>query len=78
MSSYAVADPQKHEVIDLDTGEYLPAANLIGSDYGQVMQLRMVLLWLVRSLTISVADCGFDRYPAAARNRRRVQGRRIT
>lgn len=43
MSNYAVADPQIDEVIDVDTGEYLPAAKLIGSDYGQVMQLRMSL-----------------------------------
>lgn len=43
MSSYAVADPQIDEVIDLDTGEYLQAADLIGSDYGRVMQLRMSL-----------------------------------
>lgn len=43
MSSYAVADPQIDEVLDLETGEYLQAASLIGSDYGQLMQLRMSL-----------------------------------
>lgn len=43
MSSYAVADPQIDEVLDLETGEYLQAATLIGSDYGELMQLRMSL-----------------------------------
>lgn len=43
MSSYAVADPQIEEVLDLETGEYLQAASLIGSDYGELMQLRMSL-----------------------------------
>lgn len=41
MPSYAVADPQIDEVVDLETGEYLSSSTLIGSDYGQVMQLRM-------------------------------------
>lgn len=43
MSSYAVADPQIDEVLDLETGEYLRAAGLIGSDYGELMRLRMSL-----------------------------------
>lgn len=40
MSSYAVADPQIEEVLDLETGECLRAASLTGSDYGELMQLR--------------------------------------
>lgn len=41
--SYSVIDPQIEEVLDLDTGEYLRADMLIGSDYGSVMRLRMAL-----------------------------------
>jgi hypothetical protein len=43
MTSYAVADPQIDELLDLETGEYRDAAELIGTDYGGVMQLRMAL-----------------------------------
>jgi len=43
MMTYAVADPQIDELLDLETGEYLNAGALIGTDYGRVMQLRMAL-----------------------------------
>ena len=43
MDSYAVADPQIDELLDLETGEYLNAEGLIGTDYGRVMHLRMAL-----------------------------------
>jgi hypothetical protein len=43
MASYSVADPQIDELLDLETGEYLNARELIGTDYGHVMQLRMAL-----------------------------------
>lgn len=43
MLSYAVADPQIDELLDLETGQHLSAGALIGSGYGCVMQLRMAL-----------------------------------
>jgi hypothetical protein len=43
MDSYAVADPQIEELLDMETGEYLNASDVIGTDYGRVMRLRLEL-----------------------------------
>ena len=42
-SSLCVADPEIGEVINLDTGEILPSAVVIGSDYDRLEKLRMDL-----------------------------------
>ncbi len=41
--SLAVDDPEIDEVLDLDTGEILPAQIAIGDDYEIALQLRMAL-----------------------------------
>lgn len=48
-SSLAVESPEIEEVLDLVTGEHLPAATVIGDDYARAIQLRMQLRTGIRA-----------------------------
>lgn len=48
-ASLAVESPEIEEVLDLVTGEHLPAATVIGDDYARAIQLRMQLRTGIRA-----------------------------